>query len=389
MSTTPARLKHYVKVVVGNQFKKLLTRQYSQRKGPVRRLISGFSAEANRIGVNKGIVVACTPAKQLTPEFSLKDEVQYRNYFLSSEEPPNRAGVFLARNVELSLPVGMHRINNHTLREVIPSPTVLTNPKYYWDLVSMGFKKKRSMKEGVLLSMPWHHNFYHWMIEILPRLMLYDRQASFQQIPLIVPKSAPKFVSESLRLAGYLSKVIFLEDGVYRFKQLGMLGMLVPTAEVSKEAIGWLNQKFADTHPTKGAKRIYVSRRDAKSRFVSNEANLANLLAEFGFKTLVMSGLSLTDQINAFRSAECIIGPHGAAMANLAFAKSGSTFIEFFNRGHYSNPCFYHIAGVRRLKYGFLVGEPTAIGGVSINPDHLREVLSQALQPQSQKAAAA
>jgi hypothetical protein len=55
----------------------------------------------------------------------------------------------------------------------------------------------------------------------------------------------------------------------------------------------------------------------------------------------------------------------------------GSKFIEFFAKGHY-NPCFNRIAGIRSLKYGFLIGQPTQIGGFSVNRDHLRTVLAQA-----------
>jgi capsular polysaccharide biosynthesis protein len=149
--------------------------------------------------------------------------------------------------------------------------------------------------------------------------------------------------------------------------------------EVSPVAVNWLNKKFQHAPSTLiGSKRIYVSRRDAKIRFVSNESQLGDVLTEFGFETLVMSDLSLADQINVFRTAESVIGPHGAGFANLAFSKPGATIIEFFSRGHYG--AYYNrIAGIRQLKYGFLVGEPSRVGGFSIDPNHLRAILSQAL----------
>ena len=245
----------------------------------------------------------------------------------------------------------------------------------------MRFKKRQPMDEGVLLSMPWHHNFYHWMIEMLPRLISYDRCPSLQNVPLIVPKSAPKFVAESLRLTGYLPKTVFLDNGTYRFKTLHMLSKLAPTTEVSPDAVGWLNEKVK-VSPSGSVlpKRFYVSRRDAKIRFVSNETQLANTLSEFGFETLTMSKLSLADQIDLFRTAEYIIGPHGAAFTNLAFAKPGATFIEFFSKGHYS-PSFNRFSAIRQLKYGFLIGEPTTMGGFAIEPNHLKEILAQALRP--------
>ena len=104
-----------------------------------------------------------------------------------------------------------------------------------------------------------------------------------------------------------------------------MLSKLSSILEVSPDAIAWLNDKFKDvgTRPLI-PKKIYISRSDAKIRFVSNEPQLADVLTNFGFETIAMSGLSsIPDQINLFRNAQYIIGAHGAAFANLAFTKPG------------------------------------------------------------------
>jgi len=381
MSLFAARLRHATKVFVGNQIERFIRARYIRGKGPANRLISGFSAEARTIGVEAKILVRPVPVKKSTPDFCLNGEIEteYRRLLLSGENLTYNAGIFSVKDVDVLFPTSIHLVGNHILKEVMPSPYLLTNPKYYYGLQSIRFRQKRPMSEGILLSTPWHHNFYHWMIEILPRLISYDRCSSLQYVPIIVPKSAPRFVAESLKLAGYLSKVIFLDDGVYRFNTLHMLSMLSPSMDVSADAVDWLNKKFADAPSTPTApKRVYVSRRDAKIRFVSNECDLTRTLSEFGFETIVMSDLSLADQISIFRNAECIIGPHGAAFANLVFTRPTSIFIEFYSRGHYA-PCFNRLANARMLKSGFLVGEPTEIGGFSIDPMHLRAILNQAL----------
>jgi capsular polysaccharide biosynthesis protein len=38
---------------------------------------------------------------------------------------------------------------------------------------------------------------------------------------------------------------------------------------------------------------------------------------ELGFETLVMSSLSLDEQVRAFREASVVVGAHGPAVANL------------------------------------------------------------------------
>jgi Glycosyltransferase 61 len=379
------RIKHQIKLWVGTFLGKYLFKQYARGKGPASRFISVFCDEAKTIWINANILVTPVPVKKSIPDYSLDRaiEKEYQKLLLYGDDFTSTAGIFSANNVDVSFPTGMHQVGNRILKEMMPVPYLITNPKYHYGLQSMRFKRKQNMDEGVLLSMPFHHNFYHWMIEILPRLILYDRAPHLQHVPLIVPKSAPAFVKESLKMAGYQSKTVFLEDGVYRFSTLHMLSLLSPMLDVSAVAVDWLNEKFADTVSTiTTPKLIYVSRRDAKIRFVSNEIQIDDLLAEFGFETLVMADLSLADQIKVFCNAQCIIGPHGAAFANLAFSKPGSIFIEFFSKGHYSRS-YSRIATIRMLKYGFLVGEPTAMGGFSISPDDLRALLSRALHSQS------
>jgi hypothetical protein len=376
------RLTHQVKVFVGHRLGRYLSKRYLRGRGPASRLISVFSEESKKSGVEENLLIAPTLLKKSAPVYFLngKSETEYQSLLLSGEQFTTKAGIFSASNVDVTFPTSMHQVGEYILSEVMLVPYLLTNPKYYFGLESMRFTKKRPMEEGILLSMPFYHNFYHWLIEILPRLISYDRYPSLHHVPLIVPSSAPGFVAETLRLTGYLSKTVFLENGTYRFKKLHMLSKLSSIFEVSPDAIAWLNDKFKDVGARRVTpKKIYISRGDAKIRFVSNEPQLTEVLTDFGFETMAMSGLSIPDQINLFRNAQYVIGAHGAAFANLAFAKPGATFIEFFSKGHYA-PCFNRISGSRGLKYGFLVGGPTRMGGFEINPDHLRTILVEAVR---------
>jgi len=380
MSLAFDRFKHHVKVLIGQRLAAVLTRRYLQHRGPAKRMISGFADNALDIERH---VETFSVAQPFAPAASMSEDTdqEYRNLLLSGDAyTTDQAGVLTVRDADVSLPVSMHSIMGFVIQEAMPAPYVLTNPKYYGELLSLRLKRKKQMREGVLLSMPWAHKFYHWMIDFLPRLMLYDRYSHLQDVPIIVPKSAPKFVAESIRLAGYLPKVTFLEDGAYRFGKLHLLSRLAHAEYVCPEAICWLNEKLSTAASSSVfAKRLYISRRDAKIRFVSNEHELLDVLSEFGFEVVTMSGRPLPDQIRMFQTAECIVGPHGAAFSNLAFTTPGTIFIEFFCRGHFCR-CFNLISGIRKLRYGFLVGDPTSMGGFSIQPFQLRAALSSLLR---------
>ena len=78
------------------------------------------------------------------------------------------------------------------------------------------------------------------------------------------------------------------------------------------------------------AKRIYISRNDAQLRRVSNEDRLLPILAERGFERVVLKGLPMARQVQYFRQAEAVIGPHGAGLAHTAWCKPGTKVVEFF-----------------------------------------------------------
>ncbi|HEY9880726.1 MAG TPA: glycosyltransferase family 61 protein [Leptolyngbyaceae cyanobacterium] len=299
------------------------------------------------------------------------------------------SGIISARNVSVSLPTGMHLWNGRVFDEALLDPALLTNPKYIIALEEIPFRRKRVISEPVvLLTMPWHHNLYHWVIEILPRLFLYELSSDINNLRLVVPKSAPEYVTESLAMAGYLDKVLFLDDGVYQFEQLHFLSRLSPSRMSSLTSVEWLNEKLAGPKSSK-RRRTYVSRSDAKYRFVSNEAEVESVLAEFGFETVVMSEYSLEEKIRIFQESEIVLGSSGAGFTAVPFMEPGSVFIEFFSKGHF-HVCFHTIAGLRGLKYGFLVGKLDGLG-FSVDTAQLRMVLEQVLSDQleSQVALAA
>lgn len=77
-------------------------------------------------------------------------------------------------------------------------------------------------------------------------------------------------------------------------------------------------------------KRIYISRNDAQLRRVSNEDRIAAILENRGFERVTLKGLPMARQVQYFRQAEAVIGPHSAGLAHTAWCKPGTKVIEFF-----------------------------------------------------------
>jgi hypothetical protein len=372
------RILHALKVAGGLCIGKYLQRLYLQGKGSAARLCRVVSTPQSAIECTFKEIIQPVELPLKKPEFFLEGphkETYLKKLTSCGSDSTTSSGIISANDVDVSLPTGMHLVKGKILEEALLGPGLLINPKYVIDVETIPYKRKKVLPEAVLLSVPWHHNFFHWMIEILPRLFLYDQADDIHHLKLILPASSPRFAKESLDLAGYGNKVFLVEDGVYRFKRLHFLSRLSRAFDVSPFAIRWLDEKFKSPTTEILKRRVYISRSDAKIRYVSNEAEIQNVLSDFGFEIITMSQYPLAEQITLFRQAEIVIGSHGAAFAHLAFMNPGSTFIEFFEAGHFRQ-CFYRIACLKNLKYGFLVGHKNGLG-FSVDVDQLRSLLMQ------------
>ncbi len=109
-----------------------------------------------------------------------------------------------------------------------------------------------------------------------------------------------------------------------------------------------------------GGRRIYVSRGDATWRQVLNEHELVAMLARRGFESVPLSRMTVREQAALFDQAAWIVAPHGAGLANLAFARPGATLIELFPYS-FGTLAFYCIAASGGLRYACHVVPPSAV----------------------------
>eukprot|EP00759_Apiculatamorpha_spiralis_P018520 PhF_6_TR24842/c0_g2_i1/m.34267 len=76
---------------------------------------------------------------------------------------------------------------------------------------------------------------------------------------------------------------------------------------------------------------VYLSRSDASARVVKGEESLIAGMKEVvpDLYVFVCSRQKMTTQRDLFFNADIIIGPHGACLANLVFAREGTSVIVF------------------------------------------------------------
>lgn len=104
---------------------------------------------------------------------------------------------------------------------------------------------------------------------------------------------------------------------------------------------------ISDDTPSAG-NRIYISRKGRRK--IENEDELIEFLKRFGFIIIEDRERSVVEQINIYRNASFIIGPHGASFANIIWCRPGTFLYELFPKS-WTPDYFLYMAKVNNMQY--------------------------------------
>jgi hypothetical protein len=193
------------------------------------------------------------------------------------------------------------------------------------------FPKIRRVPGGVIsLSTDGHNNYYHWMLDLLPKLFL-ALAAGLGHGTFYLGASTP-FQKETLELLGIPADRV-LDANAFPFLQadelvVPFLGERHPPNIFNAGKCRLLAAAFSfliagKTSARSLPARFVVSRGKTRSRRVVNEAELLARLEPFGFRAVYLEDLSLVEQITLFTRAEAIVASTGAGLVNLVHARPG------------------------------------------------------------------
>jgi hypothetical protein len=209
----------------------------------------------------------------------------------------------------------------------------------------------RWSEAAMLLVHPWAHNWHHWLLDSLTRLMLIADWPELSSLPVIVPAGLTEPQADSLRLLGIdESRWRRLSDGAHEIDTL----VIPQPGNFAPEILQKLRDAFRVATGS-GATRLYVSRNDATSRRVVNEAEVLAALKPYHVRRVTLTGLSLPEQQALFADADFIIGPHGAGLTNSVFSRSDTHLIELHPHDQ-ANGCFRLTTAAWGQSHTFLTG---------------------------------
>lgn len=231
------------------------------------------------------------------------------------------------------------------------------DPEYY-ELYMFPFVLRHSKAEKIfcegqycILTKQHSNNYWHYTYSNLEVVWLLEK-AGFQG-KYVVPDT--EYGSELLRLLDVSSDRIislsaFEHNRIYVFEEVFYVVAIKPFGEdlvygspVLLEAVADIKKKLL-VDPSL-PKKIYV-KRIGKRKLLGAE----DILAEYGFTTIVPEEYPVREQIKLFYNADIVFCVHGANSTNCLYMRKGAVFIEAFS-SYWMNRCNLYATVTNGVNY--------------------------------------
>lgn len=258
-------------------------------------------------------------------------------------------------------------------------------------------------KVAGIVHSPWTAGYYHWLTEGLPRALAL-REAYPNAVPTLPsPRYAPYF--ESLEAIGFTKSALFPSASNLAVRNpilTSCPGEFATTdPEVLRKLRAHICQRYEITH-TKPFRKVYISRKKSRGRFVINELEVEETLKRHNFEIIHAEKLSFEEQVRLFSETATLVSIHGAGLTNAIFMQPGASMIELlprrngifdYHRGRNSflhDACYVRLAAAMGLTYGFVLCKAdvpfyrgTHMANVEVDTSTLLDCLSTAHTDQS------
>lgn len=201
----------------------------------------------------------------------------------------------------------------------------------------------------------------HWFFDILPRIHLLEA-SGISIDKYLVGVLEHSFQWESLELLGFpTEKLIQVDRNDFHFMARNLIVPAVPfhIGKSPRWAVEFIQQRFKHSQNItlqRKYERVFITRQDAKARYVLNEEEVFRLLSQKGFTMISLTHLSVAEKVSIFSSAKAVIAPIGSGNVHLAFCSPGTTVIELTPETVIDD-YFWKISGHAQLDYYQLLCE--------------------------------
>lgn len=182
------------------------------------------------------------------------------------------------------------------------------------------------------------NNYFHWMFDVLPRILLIKNSNLFKFNKILLPSLKKKYQIESIRLLHLKEKTVIQSDANKHISSEEIYATSNINNNIEKISPFIINilkknilAEIKEKQFSEKVEKIYIDRKDSNfnsNRLIINETEITSYLKSIGFAIIKLSEISFKNQIYFFNNAKYIIGLHGAGFSNLIFCKKNTRVIE-------------------------------------------------------------
>ena len=214
---------------------------------------------------------------------------------------------------------------------------------------------------GIHLMLENDENYFHFIVEILPRLAYLNALGVDASVPLIITSGLHANMKSALEILNQERRpIIEIESGAaYKVDRLIYPSDVACVLNASERqerrdectiSTKWM-RKVRDQivavvrqGATSAGRRLYV-RRASTYRALTNESLIEEMLSGHGFEIVSPGELSFSAQVKLFAEAEHVVMPTGAAVTNIAWCRPGTRVLIFIADHPFIQPMLWQHLG--------------------------------------------
>jgi capsular polysaccharide biosynthesis protein len=182
-------------------------------------------------------------------------------------------------------------------------------------------------------------NFHHWLYDSLPRIYLVMEAGLFDEMDyFLISSNNQNFQKESLRLLKIPEgKIINPLEGKCNFsaEELYVPSLPSPLGSVSPWVITFLRNLFnPNNEKIAGYERIFISRKNVKTRHIVNHDEFLICMSTFSIKVVYPEDFSVSSFARIIAGSKFIISIHGSGLSNICFMSPGTTVVDILAPYH-------------------------------------------------------
>lgn len=201
-------------------------------------------------------------------------------------------------------------------------------------------------------------SYYHWLMDVLPRLALLDRFPP--DTGILTVASFNSFQRDTLEILNLIdrcrptSEIHLVLENYYHSSLTAMTGCDNPYA------IQFLRSKFlsAASPAAPRPEKIYITR-VGSCRSARDEEEMTAILEKEGWTIIQAQNYSFREQVALFSNVRAVCAIHGAGLTNLLWCPKGCKVLELCP-ANFLNGCYESMAAFLDLDYRYLVFEADA-----------------------------